>query len=240
MQGYSCVSLVHPDIYRWLKTNGHLTKLLDRQKPNSDVRKRIVQHIAVQYLEGEEALEGNNPFSHILRNWNLNDISVIVWLFWQEAKNEVSQTRRQRVLDFWKWCSEKMRSQEQDNAPLLSDLCLLAAYVSEIGQQEEVLLLQAAPYADVKHHSSFFIEYLDGLVVAFPRAVSQTYLAMLKKALPTFDAKNIRSLVEKLYAANLKHEANEIVNVYAKNNNELIRDIDRLMSTLTLIRSEDV
>ncbi len=225
MQGYFYVSLVHPDIYGWLKTNGHLTKVLEQGVPNPDVRKRIIQQIAVQYLEGEEALEGNGPFSLIIHEWKQDDISEIVCLFWQSRKNEVSQRARQRVLDFWKSCAARIQSHEQDNAAILSYLCLLASYLSQVGQEEESWLVQAAPYVDVNHNSSFFIEYLEGLVEEFPKAVAKAYLAMLTKALPTFEEENICSIVGKLYSRGLKEEANHIVNNYAKKGYEFLREV---------------
>jgi hypothetical protein len=160
MQGYSYVNLVHPDIYAWLKNNGHLRKVLNVTWRNKDVRKKIIQQIAVQYIGGKEELTGDSLFADILCSWKEEDISEIIWQFWTGREQKLSGNQRQRILEFWKWCSDKIRTHEEENARTLSGLLQLTCYLSEMGQDEETMVIQAAPYADVGHHSSFFIEYL--------------------------------------------------------------------------------
>ena len=223
MQGYSYVNLVHPDIYAWLKENGHLQKVLNTTWRNKDVRKKVIQQIAVQYIGGKEELTGDGPFAHILRNWEQKDISEIIWQFWVGREQKLSGNQRQRILEFWKWCSDKIRTREEENARILSDLLQLTCYLSEIGQGEEAMVIQAAPYADIGHHSSFFIEYLSALSAHSPKAVANVYLAMLLRTAPSFQEEDIVTIVNNLYSHGLKDEANRIANIYAEKGYEFLR-----------------
>jgi hypothetical protein len=215
MQGYSYVNLVHPDIYAWLKENGHLKNVLNTIWRNKDVRKKIIQQIAVQYIGGKEELTGNSLFADILLSWKEKDISEIIWQFWVGREQKLSEDQRQRILEFWKWCSDKIRTREEENARILSGLTQLTCYLPEMGQGEEAMVIQAAPYADVGHHSSFFIEYLSRLSARTPKAVANIFLAMLTKTVPSFEEEHIVSIVNSLYSGGLKDEANKIANIYA-------------------------
>lgn len=225
MQGYSYVKLVHNDIYSWLKQQGHFRKVLNTDIKNPEVRKNVIQHIAVAYLEGDEDLTGRSLLAQILEGWKQKDISEILWFFWHNKHLKENEAKRKRILDFWKLCSEKIQSREEENRTVLSDLCLLAYYLTEIGDDEKARLIQAAPYADVQHHSSFFLEYLDRLADQFPAAVAEAYCAMLTKTIPTYQEKSILSIVEKLYSKGLKQQANEIANNYAKSSVYLLKDL---------------
>ena len=225
MQGYSYVNLVHPDIYAWLKNNGHLRKVLNVTWRNKDVRKKIIQQIAVQYIGGKEELTGDSLFADILCSWKEEDISEIIWQFWTGREQKLSGNQRQRILEFWKWCSDKIRTHEEENARTLSGLLQLTCYLSEMGQDEEAMVIQAAPYADVGHHSSFFIEYLSTLSAQSPKAVAKVFLAMLTRTVPSFQEEDIVSIVNSLYSHGLKDEANRIANIYTMKGYEFLRAV---------------
>lgn len=225
MQGYSYVNLVHPDIYALLKNNGHLKKVLNVTWRNKDVRKKIIQQIAVQYIEGKEELTGDSLFADILRGWKEKDISEIIWQFWVGRDHKLSENQRRRILEFWKWCSDKIRTHEEENARTLSGLLQLTCYLSEMGQDEEAIVTQAAPYADVGHHSSFFIEYLSGLSGQSPKAVANIFLEMLTRTVPSFPEEDIISIVDNLYSHGLKDEANKIANIYTRKGYEFLRAV---------------
>ena len=77
-------------------------------------------------------------------------------------------------------------------------------------------LLQSAPYVDENYHSTFFLEDLDRLANGNPKEVAQIFIKMLESTVPTFKKDNIRSIVEKIYKAGLKAEANGICDRYAR------------------------
>lgn len=109
------------------------------------------------------------------------------------------------------------------NGHILSGLSLLTCYLSQIGQNEEAMLIQATPYADVRHHSSILIECLSRLSVRSPKAVANAFLAMLTRTVPSFRDENIVSIVNNLYSSGLKDEADTVANIYAMKGYEFLR-----------------
>lgn len=226
MQGYSYVGLVHPEIYECLKKGGHLQKAIRTTWQNDEVRKRIIQQLAVLYVEGNEELTGDGLFSQVISSWKTEDICEIIWQFWTGRNQDLGKARRERIILFWKWCADRIRTHEaNNNEDILSELTLLTCYLSEIGPDEKAMLIQAAPYTDRRHHSSFFMEYLDNLSGRSSKAVADVFRAMLTGTVPTFEEESVVSIVTNLYKGGLKAEANEIVNQYAMHGFEFLRPL---------------
>ena len=140
--------------------------------------------------------------------------------------NDIKGKIRDLILECWKWCHEKIRGHEDENINILSDLNLLAIFLTEISSEQKAWLLQSAPYVDERYHSSFFLEYLDKLADKNPETIADVYLGMLEGTLPTYDVENIHSIVEKLYKSGFKKKANDICNKYAlERYPDLLRDI---------------
>ncbi|MFQ5804331.1 MAG: hypothetical protein ACE5JQ_15685 [Candidatus Methylomirabilales bacterium] len=226
IEGYAYVTHVYDDLYRLLREHGHFKKALQTDFGNRQIREKIIQQISVGYLRGWESLDSDDSlFAEMLRRFDPGDVSYIVWFFWTLRKQGLSQGMLDAIMQFWKWCSERIRGHETENARLLSDLTLFAAFLTDISPEAKTFLLQAAPYVDEKHHSSLLLEYLDMLTDHSPGEVGEVYLAMLAKTLPTHDESNIRSIIEKMYQRGLKELANQICDRYAQKGSEILRDL---------------
>ena len=95
----------------------------------------------------------------------------------------------------------------------------------KLTDEQKQWLLQCAPYVDERHHSAFFLEYLDRLVDSNSKEIREIFLAMLEKTIPTYKEENIRSIVEKLYKAKEKVFANQICDRYGRAGYEFLRDL---------------
>ena len=227
MEGYSHVN-PYKEIYRLLRKHGHLVEGLETDFKNPQVRKILIEHISVAYLWGLEVLSDEEGlFTTILREWRQEDISKIIFFFWTHRHAvKVEDKASARVLDFWKWCYEKIQGHEEENAGILSDLNLLAVFLKEISDGQKSWLLQSAPYVEENYHSLYFLEYLDTLADKNPKAVADVYIEMLTRTVPTGTEKEVRSIVEKLYQTGLGDKANHISNEYArKGHPDLLRDL---------------
>ncbi|MBI1927550.1 hypothetical protein HYR99_25320 [Candidatus Poribacteria bacterium] len=216
MEGYSH-TVPYKEIHRLLREHGHLKRGLETDFKNPNVRKKLIQHISVAYLWGLESLSGEQSlFAKILREWHQDDITEIIFFFW---RNRESVKREESVstliLDFWKWCYERIREHEEENAEILSNLNRLAAFLTEISDEQKSWLMPSAPYVDDRYHDLYFLEYLNPLTDNNPEAVADVYIEMLTRTVPTIMHENIRSIVEKLYKAGLREKANYIANAYA-------------------------
>ncbi len=227
MDGYAYVNIINDEIYSLLKTHGHFKKALQDDFRNRQVRKKIIQNIAVGYLRKFEDLKNDGSlFKKLFQDWRQDDILEIISLFWTLRDVEIKEETRDLVLDFWKRCYEKIRGQEESNALILSELNLLTAFLKEISDEHKDWLLQSAPHVDERYHSPFLLEYLYALVDQSPEAVADVYLKMLTRTTPTYDEKNVRAIVETLYQKGLRDKANQICGAYARANQpDLLRDL---------------
>ena len=228
MEGYSYVRSVDNEIYGLLRKHGHLTKGLQTDFRNPNVRQELIQHISIAYLRGLETLPDEaSLLTKVLQAWRREDISEIILFF---SKNHIAIRPEDRahalVLDFWKWCYERIRGQEEQNAEILSDLNLLAVFLKEgISEEQKSWLIQSAPYVEERYHGWRFLEYLKILVDENPEAVADVYIKMLTRTVPDM-REEVRSIVEKLYQASLKEKANHIANEYGrKGYPDLLRDL---------------
>ena len=226
IEGYAYVTDVYEDLYRLLREHGHFKKALQTDFRNRQIREKIIQQISVGYLRGWESLDSDDSlFAEMLRKFDPDDVSYIVWFFWTLRKQGLSQGMLDAIMQFWKWCSVRIRGHETKNARLLSDLTLLAAILTDISEEAKTLLLQAAPYVDEKHHSSLLLEHLDMLANNSPAPVGEIFLALLATTTPTYDESNIHSIVEKLYQHGFEALANQICDRYAIKGLEILRDL---------------
>ncbi len=217
MQGYSYVEKVYKQIYDLLKTNGHFAKALELEFKNSQVHTRVIQNAAIAYMTGWESLsDPDGLFALVLNGWRKDYITEVVSTLWMSRDGDVDVERRERILNFWRYCFEKIDNQEEANKDLLSHLNLLAAFLTQISEEEKQWLLQCAPFVDIDHNASFLIEYLEQLAAQNSDAVGEVYLKMLTNATPTYDDNLIRSIVEKLFQAGNTQTANQICDSYAR------------------------
>lgn len=226
IQGYAYVQTVYMDIYNLLRNHGHLERALSNVK-DKQTREKIIQNIAIAYLRNQEELKGGGSlFTKILEKWEQEDIRDIVSFFSMHQEIELKEDMKQRILEFWKYCIEKINGREEEYALLLSDLNLLAVFLKKIEEEQKNWLLKSAAYVNENHHSSFFIKHLDKLVNNSPEEVAVVYLKMLEGTIPTYPQENIRPIVEKLYKAGHGSFANDICDKYARNGYPaLLKDI---------------
>ncbi len=227
ISGYSYVNTVYTVIYRLLKDNGHLRRVLDSSFDKSNIRERIIENIAISYLRGDEDLQGENSLmAFILGKWQSQDICSVIDLFWSHREVDFKSGEDKRIIAFWEYCCGKIKGNEDGNREILSDLNLLAVFLKTIDSKSKDWLVQSVPYVEERHHSYFFLESLDRLADASPKEVGEVYVAMLNaNALPLYEEGNIKSIVEKIYKAKEKSLANQICDRYTRSGAEFLKDL---------------
>lgn len=227
MQGFAYVHVFYEQVYKLLAANGHLERVLSVEHQGRHVRKKVLQLIAIAYVQGIESLPPQKGlFAQVLLQWKHEDLKELIWFFWTLREDRADEKLTRRIMDFWRWCYERIKGREEENAELLSKLTFFAAFIVQIDVETEQWLLQAAPWAEVDYNATFLIEALDDIVDRAPGSAAKVYKAMLNRSTPTFDPKHIRSTITKLYSAGLTNDADEICNAYAeKGALELVRDI---------------
>lgn len=227
MQGYAYVNRVYVELYSLLRQGGHLKRALETPFEDRHVREKLIQNIAIAYLEGWENLTTEDSlFLAVLNEWRPDDISEIISFFWMQRDRNLGDKGLGHILEFWRWCHEKIGGNQEHNSGVLSSLSLLTVFLRELSGESKAWLLQCAPWVDEKHHSPFFLEYLDQLATDYPRETGEIYLKMLERTAPTYPGEKVRSIVEKLYLAGVEDKAKAICVEYGrKGNPEFLRDL---------------
>ncbi len=251
MEGYLTGTSVYDDIYFLTSMRAHYEKAIDSNVFDKKEDTSLVHHITIAYLRGNEALAENNGngipslFWKLLNNPDTPEQKKR-WLdvasyFWSisprtlrsdiknidEEEESLNEAVVNRILAFWKWTYDERDRIKQ----LLGDaynnflgaLADLTIYLVKIDDANEQWLMLSAPHSELHHMSSFFVEYLTGLVddEDSMKRMGKIFLKMLEGATPTFREDDIHLIIERLYQLKssypaLKEDADKICNTYGE------------------------
>ena len=152
----------------------HYLKAMSYSFKESDVEKKLVQHIALSYLRGNENLSENSLFGILLNKWNYSHIKEAIYYFWGQKNHLVKPTDKDvqalssveikkiknRIIKFLKWLYEKYKDKESLNKhdkKILSASVKLAVFLLKIDDENIDWLMLFAPYAHIDFNSPSFI-----------------------------------------------------------------------------------
>ncbi len=251
MEGYLYSSNVYKPIFLLLRK--HYERALNISFKETQVKERLIQHIAIWYLRGVENLNKNSLVDKIFSLGNFWQIREFVEFFWHErdhiadenitdkaVKKEKLEFRK-RIIEFWKYTSKTIQDKgtySEDEKKVLSELSKLAVYLGEIDEYYFKLLMLSAAYVTEDFDSPYFIEYLNRLKKLGDKELSAKYvgslfLEMLNKAegrIPDYKWENIVEIIEYLYEvgktnSDVKSLANNICDFYGRHQNFNLRKI---------------
>ena len=238
MEGYLSGHRVYQDLYGLMRS--HYIRGIEKDFGKSRTENRLVQHITIGYLRGNESLEGEDSlFRKIIDKWNYSQIGEIVDFFWSQArylKEEVKQESEEdkrvkdKIIEFWRWTYKErdtIKGKLKDNyKKILSDLARLTILLDKIDSETSQWLLLSVPNVNVDFNASFFLEYLDRFEVKESIVfIGKIFLEMLLAVTPDYDQKHILSIVNKIYQFGNKATADKICNIYGSRGYEFLRPI---------------
>jgi hypothetical protein len=216
MQGYAYVNAVYPEIYSYLKREGHFLEALNAEDLKGEAKEKVLQNIVVAYIHGEDLLEDNASLINLLiARWNTEELNELISFIWTLRNHDENLCRK--VQSLWTKFSKRIAGREDENKQILSSLCLWSTFILEITADNLNLLKQAAPYVDVRYHSYILIEELKRLVDNHPAEVAEIFLSVLQECAPTYDKEEISYILRSLYHVNsleIRKKANVIVDKY--------------------------
>jgi len=219
-----------------------------KDKEIGSIGDRLVQHISLSYLIGNENVKDKESlFRKLLDKWDHSQIKEMIGYFWMQRnylvetvkdkvkieENSMIKERKERTINFWRWIYEnkyknlKDGKLTADDKELLSEISKLTIFLSRIDEENSKwLILSASSLEGVRPHpASFFLEYLnrfnDKESISY---IGKILLALLSKSTITYREEDIKSLVEKIYKYGKKTEANEICNTYGTRGIDFLRD----------------
>ena len=239
MDGYLSIGMVYDDLYDLMKPHYEYGLTYDfKQKHNGE---HLLQHLSIGYLRDHERLnDPNSLFRKIIDTWKPDQIKEIIGFFWMQRdylkeSSDENQRTKEKIISFWRKIYERYKGKGEksflhEDKQILSSVSKLAAFLSKIDIEFYEWLMLSAPYVHEGFNSPFFIKCLDELKnkgdsKETAKYIGEIYLKMLEKITPDFDKKHIRSIVEFLYNAGDKDQANKISNIYGSRGHEFLRDI---------------
>ncbi|MBL0225249.1 MAG: SIR2 family protein [Geobacteraceae bacterium] len=238
MYGYLYSSHVYDDLYKLMKANYERAYGFEFAK--AEVKDRLIQHLTLGYLRGNETLEDNCLFGKLIRDGNINHLKEVVdFLKMQRSIAKSDEPHNQEILEkvirFWRWLYESYLGKStgeytREDKSLFSNISRLTVFLPQIDEENSKWLLQALPFANVNFHAYSVIEDLDRLKdkgdsAESARHIGILYLTMLESFTPDYDQEHILSIVTFLYEAGNKEAADKICNIYGARGHQFLRSL---------------
>lgn len=245
MSGYLTSNRVNLNLYKLMEY--HYKKGLSYDFKEKILNGRLIEHIAIGYLNGQEELEGEGLLGIIWRKWDSDQIDELINYFWYQrealikenspgGESELNAEMEMRIIDFWREVHEKLQNKTQltkNDKSILSRITKLTIFLPELNGENFQWLMLAAPYAEDSYNSPYLIECMNNLKekgnkIETAKKLGQIFVEILKSFKPYYDEVHIRSIVEHLYQTEddeVKRLANEICNEYARAGMEIVSDI---------------
>lgn len=201
LQGFAYMPQPTKAIYALLREQGIFHIAIERVTKGRHAREKLLQHISVAYLWGDEQLDRpGSLLGKLIEQFPPQDVREIVRFLWGTQSEQLSEEQVQRVLRFWAQCMARVDEKNHEHRAVLSDLGLLTTFLKEITDEYEQWLLRIAPVIGVNHNTDFFIEYLEKLADVSPRQVGEITLVVVRNDKPYFDFENrYESIIKKLF-----------------------------------------
>jgi len=251
MDGYLFSGRVYEHLYKIL--GEAYGRALTLEFKEVRIKERLIQHITVGYVRGNEELEDDSLINKIIKTDNSKYIREIVEFMWHQkdyivsAKSDDEKVEKEkaefktRVITFWDYVLktlEKKKKLSNDDKKILSELGKLAIYLLELDKIGYKRLLASAPYVTVDFDSPYFIEYLNKLKDKGDKKQSAIYVGKLflemlngyTELTPDYKWDDVVEIVIHLYGVgesndDVKDLANQICIFYAEHRNLRLREI---------------
>ena len=231
MQGYAYVGIVYQEIYQYLKEHGDFIKALDDENIKDRVEDKVIQNIAVAYINGfEKYSDENSLISILISRKDYTEISHLIWFIWTLRKKD-DENLRSKVYELWPKILEVVDLSTKEGRKIASQLCHWSIFVDRLDNERRTLLLAIAPYSDEEHNSNELLKSIANISQNQPFEAYTIWIKMLEGASSDYPEEAVRKTLMNL--VNQGHEglrkARDIVSQYLKNGNErpatLLREI---------------
>ncbi len=248
MEGYLMGSNIYRDAFLLMRQN--YMKALETKSFEADVDRRMVEHVCIGYLHGDEPLQPLNAVGEKSLFWcllmNSGEIGKndrwqnVIDFFWAETGRTIKEELDKKIdspsniiskiVEFWAWTydeSELVKSKLGDSyESFIGNLPTLTILIDKIDEEKEKWLLLSAPHIGKGHKTSFFIEYL----MKFDdkesiKRIGKIYLKVLENSNPDYDPENIKVIVQRIYDKGNRLIADKICNTYGQRGMHFLRPI---------------
>jgi len=219
--GFSYISYFFEWLYRHLLAAGHLKRMIFDADSGKRRDNKALEYVALAYVDNVD----DGPLIDELIARLDEGLTHLCWFLWtMRGTEEKAPGRRARVLEFWRRVLERVQGTEEQNAAILSDASVLAAFIDEITPESKALWMSVAPFADVKHHGDVLIEHLARLAPRFPLDVVEIYRAALQSFMPDYDPEDVKACVLRIAEAGYSDEAESLCTTYTERGSSVLKE----------------
>jgi hypothetical protein len=222
MNGYAYVNMVYEGIYDHLKKQGHFIRALDDENLKERVAEKIVQNVAIAFINGFEALNAEASLIHqLLQRRNPGELGQLIWFMWSLRKGKDSKVQ-DRIFELWPRLLGVIDLTSQDGKKLASKLCTWSVFIDEINNTNKPLILAIAACVERDYNSHDLLEMIARTSKAQPREAYEIWLKLLEGTYSDFPEEAVRTALANLAqsgAEGVRH-AKDIVSAYLKGGNE--------------------
>jgi hypothetical protein len=218
IQGYGYVNTVYAEVYEFLRNQSHFRDALDTDDLEDQTKAKIIQHIIVAYIHGDERLDDEGGLLNwLIGRWHVDELRELTWFVWT-LRSENRDDIYNKILPLWSELSKRASPDSETGKAILSRLSTWIVYIQDLNASTVELLKKAAPFADLDYNSYIVVRELRRLVSKYPEEVSEIFLSMLEGCAPTYEQEDVEHILEKLFEAggSIRQRANAICDNYVE------------------------
>ena len=222
MQGYAHVNVVYEEVYNHLKEKSHFVRALDDENVKQKLDDKIVQNIAIAYLNDFERLEDATSLMHqLLARRKYSELSQLIWFLWTLRKDGHAKIG-DKVFELWPRILSVIDTSTVEGRRLASNLCDWTVFVGEVNDTSRPLILAVAPYADESHHSYDLLRSIARISERQPLEAYEIWRRALGTARPDYPQEAIKKTLTSLVRVGPEgvRKAKDVVSEYLKGGNE--------------------
>jgi hypothetical protein len=223
MQGYSYVSQIDTNIYKFLRIHGDFIKALDDPYFKKTKQDRIIQDILLAYFNNDEELTDKNSLIHTLFERNkFEELKQIAWFVWTQRNNDDKNINK-KIIELWEKYLSIINFDTNEGKELASQLSSWIDCIDRLDDKTINLILAVAPYTDEDHNGYHLLEKMAELSIGQPMEVSQIWLKMLEKSCSDYPQKAVEKIIINLVKCGKSgiRAVRQIADAYLKHGNEI-------------------
>jgi hypothetical protein len=140
MQGYSFVNLIHDQVYKYLKGSGDFRLALTDQNLKDQTDRKIIENIAVAYLNDLENLEDpENLIDYLRHDKFYTELHPLIWFIWSQQKN-ATEKLTEKVLLLWKRLMILVDPDTTEGKALGSKLCDWLVFIEKVDDLNRAMI----------------------------------------------------------------------------------------------------
>lgn len=198
MQAYAHVNTIYKEIYSFLKEQGDFLEALNDPGFSDQVHRKIIQNIALSYLNGEESIDdANSLISTVLERRNQDELRELIWFIWT-LRDADRPNIYETIRELWPRLLLQIDTSTKDGRLLASRLCDWASFIQSITDENKRWLMECVPYANVDHNGYGLVKELARLSNNQPSLVYEVFMAMIAKYSFDHPEEEIRQILKNL------------------------------------------